>query len=160
MSEDTTNGMKERVLARIERREVVMIPRLIVLLKALALAVLVLLALAVAVFLLNFLFFFLRINGPFFFTPFDMVRLLAFFPWTLLALDVGLLLLAEVLLQQFRFVYRRPVLFSAFALIALTISFGLAIDRATHFNERMESGARIGRLPSPIGELYRHARHF
>ena len=151
-------SMRERVLARIEREEVAMRPRLVLVLKAAALALLILLALAISVFLFNFLFFFLRINM--FEGRIPLVQFLFFFPWPLLALDLGLLLLAEAILRQFRFAYQRPVILTLFILLALTISLGLAIERGTRFNQSMEGRARFGRLPPPIGEMYRHARHF
>jgi len=160
MTEHEKEGesMKERILARIERRDVAMKPRIVLALKAVALALLVLLALTISVFLFNFLFFFLRINvleGHI-----HVLRFLFIFPWTLLAIDFGLLVLSEALLRQFRFAYRRPVVLTLFLLAALTLSLGLAIDRTTRFNETMEGSARYGRLPPPIGDMYRHARHF
>jgi len=132
--------------------------RLIVVAKLAALTALVLIALAISVFLFNFLFFFVRIN--LFQGHLAVLPLLFFFPWSLLAIDIGLLLLAELLLQQFRFAYRRPVLYTLFALLALVIALGMALDRVSNFNEQMEDHARHGRLPPPMGEMYRHARHF
>lgn len=162
----TAQNIRDRVLSRIEQGEVKMRPRIITLMKAVALGVLVLAALLLSVFLFNFIFFFLRINHfplrygrGFLGIPFDLLRFVLLFPWWLLAIDAGLLILAEVLLRQFRFAYRRPVLLSLFALLALTLALGLAIDRATSVNETLEWHAHHGRLPAPIGDMYRHARH-
>ncbi len=155
---DQEQSIKDRILARIESREIEMQPRFLLVLKVAALALVVIVALLISVFLFNFLFFFLRIN--LYGAPFGLTRFLLFFPWPVLAIDIGLLILAEMLLRQFRFGYRRPVLYTLFALLACTISAGLTIDRITGFNESMEGRAHHGHLPPPLGDMYRHARHF
>ena len=156
-------SIKERILARIESDEITMHSKHFLSWKMVAFVIVAGLALIISVLLFNFIFFFIRINqyGEYLHHgPHGVLSFLAFFPWLLLLADIVLIVIAERLLLEFQFAYKRPVFYTLFALLALTISLGLFIDRVTQFNDSMYDRARHGHLPPPVGEFYRHMHHF
>ncbi len=129
--------------------------------KIIALMVVSFAVLAISILLFNFIFFSLRINGQESLLAFGGRGLLTFlrlFPWSLLVIDVVLVLLLEKLLRQFRFGYKSPVLYLLAAILVLTVSIGLFIDRGTRFNDDLLQHADRHELPWPLGEFFEKTR--
>lgn len=151
-------SLRDTVVARIKTGQVSMRPRLYFTLQIVAVALTAFAVLLVSIFIFNFILFSIRINSHDVFLSFGprgIVAFLVFFPWPLLAMDIGLIVLLEWLVRKFRFGYRLPILYLLGAILALTFFAGLALDRATPFNDRLMVRAGGPGLPPPIGMLYR-----
>lgn len=153
--------LKDKIFENIQVNKIGIYPKAWFTFRVIALIAVSSLVLMVSIFICNFILFSLRLNdqvpllsfgarGLFFF--------LEFFPWGLLFLDVALIIFLEWLLRKFRFGYRKPVLYMLLALLAVTISAGLFIDRATHFNDELLRRDERHELPPGFGGFYRHAR--
>jgi len=77
-------------------------------------------------------------------------------PWFLVVLSLILLVLLEVLTRKFQFVYRRPIVYSIFALLVLVLVVG-AIVREVDKEFRF---ARFGEKPNApiLGPVHRYYR--
>lgn len=154
-------NLKDKVLGTIQSGEVTMRPRLYFSLQVAGLALLSFAVLVISVFIFNFILFSLRINhqdmllgvGPRGWIPF-----LQFFPWPWLAIDIGLILILESLLRNFRLGYRVPALYLLGVLLFFTVAVAAVIDRGTPINDRLFE--RRHELPSPVGEFYLRARQY
>lgn len=146
-------------MGEIREGKLAMTPRMYFTLKFAALFVVALAVLAVSVLIINFLFFTLRINSHetlLGFGPNGWRIFALFFPWHLLAIDVGLIVLLQWLVRYFRIGYRVPVLYLIGGLLAAALVLGLTLDRGTPFNDALMEGAE--RLPPPFAAFYKGAR--
>ncbi len=160
---DTTkndNPIKEKVLSAIEDGKVLMRPRWHFILKA-TLAFIGFAFLMVAlVYILSFIIFTLRESGAWYVTPFGMRGLRAFLvavPWLLILISIILIVVLEVLVRRYAFVYRRPLLYSVVAIVGLTFLMGVVVER-TPLHPGLMRHADQKRLP--IGDrLYEGYGH-
>lgn len=152
---------KETILDRINREGISMHSRTYFMLRLIGLAVLTLLILIISIFICTFIFFILRLNGhdalPAF-GPSGWVLFLRFFPWHLLILDVLFVILLRYLLRTFPIAYRTPWVYAVLALIVVSISTGLVIDRGTRVNDDLLRRSDQGGVPFPIRGVYEGAR--
>jgi len=160
MNEDNRKklNIKDRILQEIRAGDVAMTPKIYFTLRFVATLVTALAVLVVTVFIVNFILFSIRIESHdalLSFGPQGISAFLAFFPWHLLVLDVGLIALLQYLLRQFRLGYKVPMLYAISGLVAGAFAWGLLLDRGTPLNEFLM--VRTRHLPSPIGEMYEHA---
>jgi hypothetical protein len=159
MNEQHNEPIKDQLLDRIKKGEVVMRPKFHFTLKVLATALVAFAVLVISVFIFNFILFSIRINHHDTLLSFGvdgLVAFLFFFPWLLLLVDILLIALLEWLLRQFRFGYTIPVLYLLAGIVVMTAVTGFALDRGTPFNDRMIERAR--HLPAPVGDFYDGAR--
>lgn len=153
------NNLKDKLLKEIQSGNVVMTPRIHFTLQWAALVAIVAAVLCTTIFIFNFIFFSIRISGNDVLLGFgpEGVRAFArFFPWHLLVLDIGLIVLLQWLVRQFRFGYKTPVLYLLGVLVFGAFAFGFALDRATPFNDRLHEGRR--HLPPPVRDFFEGAR--
>jgi hypothetical protein len=133
-------SMRERILEKIDTRELSMRPKIYFTLKVAALVLITLAVLVISIFIFNFILFSSRINGHeslLGFGPRGILTFLEFFPWWLLGIDIALIILLEWLLRQFRFGYKSPVLYLLLTLLVVTASTAFLIDRGTAFNDQL-----------------------
>ncbi|MCE9541881.1 hypothetical protein K8R03_04995 [Candidatus Kaiserbacteria bacterium] len=153
------DNIKDTILSQIREGKLHMHSPAYFALRVALLALIVFLALVVSVLIFNFIFFTIRISEEGQLLGFGVRGFLIFlemFPWTLLAIDIVLVLAAERMLRYFRFGYRNPVVVLIGGLLVLTVLSGLVIDRATPFNDRMLQHARERNL-GPLNGLYEGA---
>ncbi len=151
--------MKDRVLGKIRTGEVTMHSSVYFALRFVILIAIAFFALGVSVLICSFIFFTVRVNIHDAFLhsgPSRWWLFVRFFPWHLVVLDIILIGLAEWLMRSFRFVYRSPILYLLFILVACAIALGLFIDRGTGFNDEMLRRARMQHLPPPLNTIYAH----
>ena len=155
-------SLKDKILEKIESRELSMKPRYLFGLRLALMVLVALLVLVFSVFIFNFIFFSIRVSGHMALLSFGLRGVGAFvlnFPWGLLIIDVLLVVLLEKMLRHFRFAYRSPVLYLFFAILALAISAGLVIDRSSDVNDRMLHRVESGERGLPFfAPIYRGAR--
>jgi hypothetical protein len=103
--------------------------------------------------------FFTRESGAFFAPSFGLrgwFVLLHGLPWLLIFLLVIFVILLELLVRRYAFVYRKPMLASIVGIVVLIAVGGLLIAQ-TPFHRQLFLSARHEGLPPPIGMLYGHA---
>ena len=159
----TNNHMKnesefsKQVLAAIDTGKVAMRPRVFFTLKLIAVAGVGVLVLLLSIVLINFILFTIRVSGHdtlLFFGPRGLWVFLLHFPWFLLALDIGAVILLSRLMRHFQFGYRTPVVYVLLGLALVSVLVGATLDRGTPLNDVLFEEARENRLPPPIGGLY------
>ena len=148
--------MKAKVLAGIRDGRLAMRPRWHYISKAVLVLIGTVFALLGLLYVLSLILFLLRQSGLLFVPMLGMVGLRMFlisFPWTLLLLAGGFLVLIEVLLRGHAFVYRKPVVYSIFILTSMSLICGFFVA-STPFHRVLSH--RFEERRSPIGmEIYR-----
>jgi len=150
-------SLRDKVLAKISKEHVSPHSRAYFAAKIAVLAVIAFAVLAISVFLCNFIFFAIQASGSNHLLGFGNRGLQLFirvFPWWLLVIDIGLVVILEALLRRFRFGYKSPVLYLLFGLAIVTISIAYTVDRATPFNDFLRDRAHEHRLPPPLNDIY------
>ncbi len=148
-----TSHIKDRILKDITSGDVVMTPRSHFTLKLAALAAVALVGFVVSIYAFSILYFSIRVGhiaSLLSFGPSGLTIFLRFFPWKVLLLDVGLVLLLLWLVRHFKIGYRTPVLYGLAGLLFAAALLGFVLDKTT-INERLE---RSGRLPTVAAQFF------
>lgn len=150
----------DNVLEKIRQNEVKMRPRLYFTLKFIALIVVALLISIVSVFIFSFMLFSIRATSEAMLLGFGSRGWYLFFlmfPWPLLFIDVVLIAVLEWLLRQFRFGYKKSVVYLLLGLIVAIVSLGYLLDRGAHLHEGLLDRADHHNLPFMEG-MYEKVR--
>lgn len=148
--------IEEQVLEHIQQGEATMRPRWYFVLQAALFAVGTLLVMLTLFFLISFVTFALRVSGLWFMPTFGWRSawpVLWSLPWLLIALVGVFVILLELLVRHYAFAYRRPLLYSAGAILVIAFGGGLVLA-ATPFHRTMFIRANDDQLPI-VGVLYR-----
>jgi hypothetical protein len=154
---ESNNPLQQKILDKIREGKVSMRPRYHFVLKVAALLAVAVAIVLVSVFILNFILFSIRVNSQDALLGFGVrgvVAFLAFFPWTLLAIDALLIFVAQWLLREFKFGYRLPAVYVIAGLLAATAVAGFVLDRGTGLNDDLLSRFDRDELHGPVGDLY------
>lgn len=150
-------SVEQGVMDAIRRGKVTMRPRWhFVLSSALLVLGVIILALTL-LYIMSFGIFELRQTGALFVPVFGMRGIFAFFqavPWILIGLLLLFVVVLEVLVRRFSFVYRTSLLVSVLAILAIVIIGGVVVEQ-TRIHTQLFRAARSGNLPPPIGQMYR-----
>ncbi len=141
--------MRERVLESIKSGRVVMRPRWHFVLKAVLLAVGGSIIFLAILYLVSFTLFILRRTGILFVPSFGARGWYVFLvslPWILILVSLVFILVLEVLVRQYAFAYRRPLLYSLLGIILLVFLGGFIVDSA-HVQGRFSRFAEEHRVP-------------
>jgi hypothetical protein len=156
-NEQKTPSLEEDIMSAIRDGRVKMRPRwkfvLSSVLGIIGAAILLLTLLYVA----SFAIFTLRQSGALFVPAFGMRGVFAFFsaiPGVLAILLIVFVIILEILVRRYSFAYRRPLLVSVIAILAIVLIGGYALER-TRIHADLFRAARGPGLPSPIGQMYR-----
>lgn len=132
------NNLQEKLLEQIKNGEVSMTPRWYFVMRGILWALATIIVMLVTIYCLSFILFILRENGVFF-APFygwaGVVVFVTASPWLLLGtvlLFVGVL---YVLVSQYAFSYKKPMLYSLLGVVCLVIILAGLIDQV-QFHER------------------------
>ncbi len=154
--ETPNNSIKDSVLASIQSHSIIMKPKWHFLLRtALVIVGAVLTALAL-VYVVSFTVFMLRQNGALYAPTFGLAgveELLRSLPWIFVLLALVFLTIVEILVRQYSFAYKRPLVVSVAGLTLLVCVSGFLVDK-THLHEEAYRQATMGKLPF-AGALYR-----
>ncbi len=151
MNETTSQNynIKEKILKKIETGEVAMRPKAFFMLKVFLLLFIVLLTFIASILLVSYLLFSISVGGGIFLLGFGTKGFYEFilvFPWILLLINIGLLVILDLLLKRFKFGYNRPILYLfLISLVAITL-FGFLIN-FTPFHSKLMHRAEGKRLP-------------
>jgi len=153
--EGNKNSIKETIIREIKSGKIKMRPKLYFILRPIVFVFLLIVVTIAVIYLISFMLFAMRINGGAFVFGFgfqgiwSIVRSL---PWALIFVALFFIVLLEVILIQSNFVYRRPILYSFFAIVILLLIGSVSLNR-THFHTNLFSANREGKLPV-FGSLY------
>jgi len=161
MNSSDQQNLKEKVIHEIKDGNAIMRPKYMFTLKAIALLVTAFFTLLVSILIFNFIFFSLRIGHHMEFLhqgPPGFILFLRFFPWPLLLIDIGLIVLLQFLLRQFKMGYRLPTLYLIAIILCSTVVVGAIIDRGTRFNDHMMRRMEGRHLPPPFQKFEQRVR--
>lgn len=156
MSNDQFNNIRDQVLDRIERGDVTQKPRWYFLLHGALFFLGVLLVTLTLLFVSSFIVFSLYRNGLWFMPGFGWRGLGVFLwslPWLLVLLATIFVIVLEVLVHRYAFAYRRPLLISAFGVVAIGIVGGFLLAQ-TSLHRTLLVRAKHHTLPL-AGPFYR-----
>jgi len=146
----------EKVLNKIKKGQVKMWPKFYFILKALVFILGIVFILFLALFLISFIVFNLRASGVLFLPRFGLLgfrSFFMFFPWLLVIFSILFIIALIFLAKRYRFVYKKPLLYSIIAIVVIVLVGSFIFLRAP-FHNRLSERAWRGRLPV-AGPLYR-----
>ena len=162
MDERDTSNLEKDVMDAIRKGRVKMRPKWRFLLSSALGALGALILLLTLLYIMSFAIFTLRQSGALFVPVFGMRGLFAFFgaiPLVLLTLLLIFVIILEILVRRYSFGYRRPLLVSVLAILAIVSVGGYALERTRVQNTLFREAHGPGGLPSPIGQMYRGPMH-
>jgi hypothetical protein len=154
---ETKKSFKENILEQIKSGKVKMRPKVYFILRPIVFVLLLIIVIVAVIYLISFMLFAMRINGGAFVFSFGLQGIWAIIrslPWALILVALFFIVLLEMILIQSNFVYRRPILYSFFALVILALIGSFFLNR-TSFHTNLFSANREGKLPV-FGPLYTH----
>lgn len=150
------SSIQQEVLAAIKSGRVKMRPKWYFFLRAALVIVGAAFLFLTVLYLTSFIIFMLRQTGVLFVPAFGLRGLWVFLvslPWLLIGAALLFILILEVLVKQYAFAYRRPLLYSTFAILFLVTAGGLVIAM-TPLHPGLFKQAKEDALPL-AGPLYR-----
>lgn len=131
-TEGEPSSVREHVFSKIERGEAQMRTRRYFALKDALVAAVILLIVFILLYLMSFILFVLRRTGVWFAPAFGFRGVevfLASLPWFLIIVAAFFAILAEMFMRRYAFIYRKPVVYSFIAIIALVAAGGFLMSR-------------------------------
>lgn len=151
--------MKERILAKVQSGEVRMKPRSYFATQIFLSVVLSIIVFVLTVFIASFILFSTYEGGDAYLLGFGVYGILSFlelFPWTLIVLNIGLIIALEALLRRFPFVYRISLLRIFGVIVVASVVIGWAITHTPLHDAILERSDRAG-VPV-LGRIYESIR--
>jgi hypothetical protein len=119
--------MSNGIIDKIKNENIKMKPKWEFALKSALLVALSLVSLVLLLFLVSFIF------------RFGLFISLSVFPWMVIVVILGFVILLEVLITRYALVYRKPVIYSVVAIICGVFILGIILN-IVHFHEALERG--------------------
>jgi hypothetical protein len=149
-------SISQDILNKIKKEQVKMRPRLYFIAKTILLAVAFIVTILFILYITSFIVFSLRASGTLFLPRFGSPGIKIFWlslPWVPILIAGGAVILLELLAKRFNLVYRRPIIYSFLAILALAIIGGFLLEKAPLHSKifmRAQKEPMHG-----IGEFYR-----
>lgn len=160
MNENEIKNIKSQVLEKIETGKINMRPHFYFVLQVVALIVVAFLTLLISSLLISFIIFSLIASGKLFLFGFGVRGFLMFFvlfPWSMLIVEVALIILLEWLIKKFKFGYRSSFSRLILGILLISILFSIIIA-STPFHNALQDRSERRNLPF-VGDYYRGIRH-
>ena len=158
---NTHNSIIESVTAKIASGEVRAHSHALFVGKAIAFAILGIGVLITSALIINFILFSIHLNSHEMllqFGPRGWSAFLRFFPWILLFVDIVCMVLLSILVKQFRFGYRTPLLYVLGGAVVLVIISGFLIEQHTPANRFFVGEGEPRGMHVPLGGMMRGMR--
>lgn len=155
--EPTGKILRDNIMSPIETSKVKMRPRWYFVIQAVLYLVGVILGILFLIYLVSFIIFIFYQNNVWLLPGFGLRGIREFLeavPWVLIFLTALFVILLEILVKRYSFVYRRPLIYSTIGIIVLAVVGGEAIT-TSHFHKSLFVRAQQYRLPF-AGGLYRY----
>ena len=146
----------KKVLGKIKNDQIKMRPRARFVLKSVLIILGIFLIFFFTLYLISFIFFALRASGVWYLSGFGFYGFrasLVLLPWLLILIATVLLIILEILVKHFSFVYHRPILYSILGVVIFALLGSFIIDKA-QFHSCLFQKAQEERLPV-MGKFYR-----
>lgn len=146
MDNTDNNSVKDVILQRIQDGEAAMRPRWHFVVKSLLVIAAVIILVFVLMIIGSFIAFVMQQNGGWFAPGFGLrglQPLLVSIPWVLVGVSVVFVVLLEIMVRQYQFAYRKPVLLTLLGVLLVVFSGSAALAKGgVHYNvlERVERG--------------------
>lgn len=144
-----TNGLKEKILSKINRGEVKMKPRLYFFLTGILFLIIFSFFFIISFFLVSFIHFHLISSGLWYLPRFGAKGVLIFLkslPWPLIIFTIFLILLLEFLSRKFSLSFKKPVLISLLAIVFLVFLGSFLLSKG-NVHPRLLLKARERKVP-------------
>jgi len=154
--ENNEKPISQKVISRIEKGELKMRPKAYFVAKTILIAGLLTLAFLLALYFSSLIIFVLRMNDILLFhgMGFQAIRsIVVSFPWYLVLLVIGLVVLVEAVAKRFNFIYRKPLIISLLIILILVFLSSLLIEKSSLHHSFFKL-AEQERLPL-AGRIYR-----
>ena len=159
--ENNEKLISQNVVSKIETGELKMRPKVYFVIKTILIVGLLALAFLLALYFGSLIIFILRINDILLFhgMGFQVIRnIFLSFPWYLVFLVFGLVILVEAAAKRFNFVYRKPLIVSLLIILVLVFLSSLLIEKSSlhHSFFRLAEQERLplaGRMYRDLGNL-------
>jgi len=159
--ENNEKLISQKVVSRIEKGELKMRPKAYFVIKTILIVGLLVLAFLFALYFGSLIVFVLRMNDILLFhgMGFQAIRnIILSFPWYLVFLVIGLVVLIEIVAKRFNFIYRKPLVVSLLIILALVFLSSFLIERSSlhHSFFRLAEQERLplaGRMYRDLGNL-------
>ncbi|HVU75296.1 MAG TPA: hypothetical protein VHD38_00435 [Candidatus Paceibacterota bacterium] len=154
---DMHKDIRETIMERIREGKASMRPRWHFILLSTLTALGIIIALLALLFCVSLVLFFLRESGALYLSGFgsrgwwDLFRSL---PFSILILLLVFVIVLEILARRYAFVYKKPLITSVLAILAVVIVGGFVLAQ-TPLHGQLVVLARHGHLPPPFDSLYR-----
>lgn len=150
-------SLKDSIMKGIHEGRVQMRPRWHFVLLSMLVVVGALVVFLTMIYALSLVVYLLHANGEWFAPSLGLrgwVSLIQSLPWLLFVLLLVFVLVLEVLVRRYAFVYKKPLVTSVLGIFAVVIAGGFLIG-LTPLHSRMAHFDRNGMLPPPLDGLYR-----
>lgn len=159
--ENSGKLISQEIISKIEKGELKMRPKAYFVVKTILIIGWLVLAFLFALYFGSLIVFVLKVNDIFLFhgMGFRVIRsILLSFPWQLVFLVLGLIILVEITAKRFNFVYRKPLIISLLIILALVFSSSLLIEKSSLHNSffrlaEQEKLPLAGRMYRELGNL-------
>ena len=146
----------KKVLGKIKNDQIKMRPKARFVLKSILIILGIFLVFFFTLYLVSFILFALRVSGVWHLSGFGFYGFrasLILLPWLLILIAIVLLIILEILVKHFSFVYHRPIFYSILAAVLFTLLGSFIIDKM-QFHSCLFQKAQEERLPV-MGKFYR-----
>ena len=146
----------KKVLGKIKNDQIKMRPKTRFILKSILIILGIFLIFFFTLYLVSFILFALRASGVWHLSGFGFYGFrvsLILLPWLLILTAIVALIILEILVKHFSFVYHRPIFYSVLSVVILTLLGSFMIDKA-QFHSCLFQKAQEERLPV-MGKFYR-----
>ena len=146
----------EKVLGKIKNDQIKMRSKARFVLKGVLIILGIFLVFFFTLYLISFIIFALRASGVWYLSGFGFYGFrtaLVLLPWLLILIAIVALIILEILVKHFSFVYHRPIFYSILGVVIFTLLGSFIIDKA-QFHSCLFQKAQEERLPV-MGKFYR-----
>ena len=156
MTEEEKKNLKNKILEQVKAGKVKMRPRSYFVWRGVLLALLLITVVLFALFIVSFIVFSIRTSGLGYLSAFGVRGFMPFLgglPWLLVLVAIALVVILEILVKQYSFAYKKPLLYSVVGVLVFVVAVGAFAGNAP-FHEKFLERAHERRLPL-AGGLYR-----
>ncbi len=157
MKEQEVNQTKKNILEQISSGQVKMKPRWQFVLRTVLLGIGIILAALAIIYFASLTVFVLRLQGILFVPTFGIVGIYSFInsaPWLFILITIAFVIVLQILVHKYQFVYGKPLFYSIAALMVLVLISVILIEQ-TSLHPGLYSQSKNGRFPF-LGGIYEH----
>lgn len=157
--EEKNEQFNKEILSQIKERKVEMKPHWIFILRTILGVLGAILVSLCLVFLVSFIFFGLRKSGVMLapgFGPQGFFLFMMSLPWVLILISAAFLIVLQILINKYAFIYKKPIIYSVLGIVALTTLISFILPSFAFHNSIFKAyKPERGMEMPPVGRFYR-----